>query len=160
MVTVRNARFPADAEAVVAIFREYVASPSVSLAYQNYEAEFARLPGDYAQPDGRLLLAEVDGQIGGCVALRRVTDSICEMKRLYVRPGRRGLGIGRLLIERLLAEAADAGYSEIRLDVLEEFKHAQRLYEQFGFVDAEPVSYNPVPGTRFLGLKLAPPSHQ
>ncbi len=153
-VTIRNACFPEDAAGVLAIFREYVESPSVSLAYQNYEAEFAALPGDYAMPGGRLLLAEIDGQIGGCVALRRVDAAICEMKRLYVRPAARGLAIGRRLVERLLVEAVDAGYQEIRLDVLDEFSHAQRLYYDLGFVNAEPVSYNPVPGTRFLGRKL------
>lgn len=154
MAAIRLARYPQDAAAVLDIFREFVASPSVSLAHQNNEAEFATLPGKYAPPGGRLLLAEHDGQIVGCVALRRVTDAICEMKRLYVRPAGRGLQLGRRLVERLLGEARDAGYAEMRLDVLDEFRHAQRLYEALGFVEAEPVSFNPLPGTRFLGLKL------
>lgn len=150
----RHARFPEDAGAVLAIWREFVASPSVSLAHQNNEAEFADLPGKYAPPDGRLLVAERDGQIVGCIAFRKVDERICEMKRLYVRPQERGRGIGRRLSERLLAEARDAGYSEMRLDVLEEFERARALYTTLGFEPAEPIAFNPLPGTSFLGLKL------
>lgn len=151
---VRQARFPEDAEAVLGIWREYVANPSVSLDYQGYEAEFADLPGKYEPPAGRLLLAERDGTVAGCVALRKVNHSICEMKRLYVRPDARGAGIGRQLVERLLAEARDAGYAEMRLDVLAEFEHARKLYAAFGFAPADAVSFNPVPGAAFLGLSL------
>jgi len=155
MLSIRPAHYPQDAAAVLSILREFVASPSVSLAHQNSEAEFAALPGYYAPPEGRLLLAEGDdGAILGIVALRKITPEICEMKRLYVRPAGRGLGLGRQLIARLLAEAREAGYAEIRLDVLAEFTFAQRLYAEFGFAPADPVSFNPLPGTRFLGLAL------
>ena len=154
MTTIRPAAFPADAEAVLDIWREFVASPSVSLNYQNYEAEFADLPGKYAPPDGRLIVAERDGALDGCIALRKVDDQICEMKRLYVRPRARGAGLGLQLVARLIEEAGEAGYAEMRLDVLAEFERAKILYRQLGFVAAKPVSFNPLPGTEFLGLKL------
>jgi GNAT superfamily N-acetyltransferase len=150
----RHARFPEDAVAVLAIWREFVASPKASLAYQNYEAEFADIPGKYAPPEGRLLLAEYDGDVAGCVGLRKVDERICEMKRLYVRPGSRGYGLGRRLVERLLVEAKEAGYEEMRLDVLQEFGQARRLYADLGFAPAEPITFNPLPGTAFLGLAL------
>lgn len=151
---VREAQFPQDSEAVLGIWREYIASPTVSLDFQGNAAEFALLPGKYAPPDGRVLLAMMSEAIVGCVAMRRVDDAICEMKRLYVRPWARGTGAGRMLVERLIQEARLAGYGEMRLDVLAEFDRAQQLYRDLGFRDAEPVSFNPVPGTRFLGLRL------
>lgn len=152
--TVRQARFPEDAGALLEIWREFVASPSVSLDHQGNEAEFADLPGKYAPPAGRVLVADGAGGLAGCVAFRQVGPSICEMKRLYVRPSARGTGLGRRLVERLIAEAREAGYAEMRLDVLEEFRHAQRLYAELGFAPADPVSFNPLPGTAFLGLSL------
>jgi ribosomal protein S18 acetylase RimI-like enzyme len=155
MATIRHASFPADAAAVLDIWREFVASPTVSLDYQGNEAEFADLPGKYAQPHGRVIVAEQSGELLGCVALRKVTPEICEMKRLYVRPQARGLRLGYRLVTRLIDEARGAGYSEMRLDVLAEFEQAQALYRSLGFVPAEPVSFNPLPGTAFLGLMLS-----
>jgi putative acetyltransferase len=151
---IRAARFPEDIDSLLEIWREYVASTSASLDYQGNDAEFAALPGKYAPPDGRVLLAEHDGLIIGCVAFRKVDKAICEMKRLYVRPTGRGLNLGRMLVERLIIEAKEAGYVEMRLDVLYEFKHARKLYEKIGFIPAEPVSYNPILQTSFLGLAL------
>jgi ribosomal protein S18 acetylase RimI-like enzyme len=151
---VRHARFPEDTAAVLSIWREFVANTTVSLAHQNYEAEFTNIPGKYAPPEGRLLLAERGGEVAGCVAFRKVDDRICEMKRLYVRPGARGEGLGRRLAERLLVEARKAGYEEMRLDVLAEFENARNLYADLGFAPAEPIAFNPLPGTDFLGLKL------
>ena len=154
MATIRHAKFPADTLAVLDIWREYVASPSVSLDYQGNDAEFAALPGKYAAPAGCVLLADHDGEIDGCIAYRGVGAGLCEMKRLYVRPRARGGHLGRDLVSRLIGEARTAGYLEMRLDVLEEFASARRLYETYGFVPAEPVSHNPIPGTAFLGLRL------
>jgi ribosomal protein S18 acetylase RimI-like enzyme len=154
MTEIKHASFPADHGHVVSIFREYVASPSVSLDFQDYEAEFAVLPGKYAAPDGCLLLAWKDGAVVGCAALRRVDQATCEMKRVYVRPAGRGENIGRRMVEKILEEARIAGYTRISLDVLPEFIAAQRLYESLGFTEAPPVSFNPVPGTRYLGLEL------
>jgi putative acetyltransferase len=154
MLLVRSATFPSDAAAVLAIWQEFVASPSVSLAHQGNDEEFADIPGKYAAPDGCILLAEQNNQIVGCIAYKNAVDSICEMKRLYVRPKARGMGLGRKLAERLITQARAAGYREMRLDVLAEFRHAQKLYRDLGFVEAEPISFNPLPGTQFLGLKL------
>ena len=157
MVEIRQALFPADHRAVLEIFTEYVRSPSVSLAYQGYAEEFANLPGKYAPPDGRLLLAAEGARVLGCVALRKVDDRICEMKRLYVRPEGRGKALGRRLAEAVVAEARAAGYAEIRLDVLPEFAAARQIYQSMGFGPAAAVSYNPIPGTAFLGLDLTAP---
>jgi putative acetyltransferase len=154
MITMRHACFPEDTAAVLDIWREYIASPSVSLDYQDYEAEFADLPGKYAPPGGRLLLGEVAGRIEGSIALPEVSDTVCEMKRLYVRPGARGHGLGAELVRRLIAEARKAGHAEMRLDVLAEFEAARRPYAELGFVPADPVSINPIPGASFLGLRL------
>ena len=156
MTEIKPAIFPDELEHVVAILREYVASPSVSLAFQNYEAEFAALPGKYAAPEGRLLLAWKGQAVVGCAALRRIDGSTCEMKRVYVRPDARGENLGRRLIERILDEARVAGYSRICLDVLPEFSAAQRIYESLGFQPAAPVTFNPVPGTKYLALELLP----
>jgi GNAT superfamily N-acetyltransferase len=154
MLDIRPAAFPQDREGLLDIWREFVASPSVSLDFQGNEAEFADLPGKYAPPGGLVLLAVSDSGIVGCVAMRRVSDAVCEMKRLYVRPAARGLGVGRRLAERLLAEARRIGYAEMRLDVLAEFEQARKLYRELGFEDADPVSCNPLPGTQFLGKAL------
>lgn len=154
MLTIRQAIFPADRDAVTSIFREYVTSPSVSLDFQGYEAEFASLPGNYAPPEGRLLLACEGSAVLGCAALRRIDAASCEMKRVYVRPAARGRHLGRQLVEALVAEAKLAGYSRICLDVLPEFVAAQELYASLGFRPSEPVSFNPVPGTQFLARSL------
>lgn len=151
---IRPARFPEDHAEVVGIFREYVGSPSVSLDFQDYEAEFAALPGKYAAPQGCLLLAWQQGAVVGCAALRPVDRTCGEMKRVYVRPTARGTGLGRQLVERIIAEARAAGYRRICLDVLPEFAVARQLYLALGFQPAPPVTFNPVPGTAFLGLDL------
>ncbi len=151
---IRMAVFPQDHAQVIGIFQEYVNSPSVSLDFQEYAAEFAALPGKYAAPEGRLLLAWRGDAVVGCAALRRVDARTCEMKRVYVRPAARGEQLGRRLVERIIDEARGAGYARICLDVLPEFTAAQRLYASLGFSPAPPVSFNPVPGTQFLGLDL------
>ena len=154
MTTIRHAEFPRDAAAVLDIWREFVASPTVSLDYQSNETEFANIPGKYAQPSGRIMVAEQDGQLVGCGAFRKVTSEICEMKKLYVRPVARGLSLGYQLTSILIEEARLAGYAEMRLDVLAEFVKAREIYAALGFEAAEPISYNPTAGASFLGLKL------
>src|SRR5450830_965088 len=109
MTEIHHARFPHDLDAVKDIFREYVGSATVSLEFQDYEAEFAALPGKYAAPQGRLLLAWRGERVVGCVALRQVDATTCEMKRVYVRPEARGEQLGRRLVERILDEARAAG---------------------------------------------------
>jgi len=155
MTTIRAAIFPGDLPAVTAIFREYVASPAANLDFQDYEQEFAQLPGKYAEPDGCILLAVAPTGVLGCAALRRVdNDGTCELKRVYVRPAARGMDLGRQLVEQMQQVARDAGYTRMCLDVLPEFVAAQKLYASLGFVPAAPVSFNPVPGTKFLALDL------
>ncbi|ARU06191.1 hypothetical protein CCO03_17275 [Comamonas serinivorans] len=141
----------------LAIFREYVASPTVSLDYQGHAAEFADLAGHYAPPQGGLVLAWRGDEVLGCAALRRVDAQRGELKRVYVRPAARGLRLGERLVRAVIARATQAGYQRLCLDVLPEFQAAQRLYERLGFVDAEAVTFNPVPGTRFMALNLAEP---
>lgn len=155
-LTPRLACFPQDLAAVVDIFQEYVRSPTADLGFQNFEAEFATLPGAYAQPQGCVLLAWKGDQVLGCAALRRVGSDAerCELKRVYVRPAGRGLGLGRVLVERMLTEARAVGYRRMCLDVLPEFVAAQALYASLGFLPSEPVSHNPVVGAQFLALDL------
>jgi putative acetyltransferase len=154
MTIIRRATFPDDTVSVLDMWREFIANSPVNLDYQNNEAEFATFTEKYAAPKGCVLLAETDGGVVGCVAMRQVTAAICEMKRLYVRPDARGKHLGRKLAERLIAEARAAGYREMRLDVQAKFLPARKLYADLGFVPAEPVSFNPVPGASFLGLPL------
>jgi ribosomal protein S18 acetylase RimI-like enzyme len=140
----------ADMTEVRALFREYASSLGVDLAFQQFDAEVASLPGDYDP----ILLARWDGAVAGCVAMHPYREDICEMKRLYVRPGFRKYGIGRALALRIIEEASSRGYLAMRLDTLPSMQDAMRLYESLGFVDIEPYRYNPIAGSRFLELTL------
>jgi GNAT superfamily N-acetyltransferase len=143
-----------DVEIARQIFREYETSIGVDLCFQSFEKELAELPGRYAPPGGRLYLLRIDGEVEGCIALRPAGEHDCEMKRLYVRPARRGLGAGRLLAERVIADARAIGYRRMLLDTLDSMQSAQRLYESLGFVDAEPYTHNPLGGVRYMQLDL------
>lgn len=153
-VEIRDARLPDEVPLVRALFREYVDGLGVDLSFQDVEAELAGLPGAYAPPAGRLLLAWSAGAPVGCVALRPLGDGAGEMKRLYLRPAGRGLGLGRALAERVRDAARDAGYARLRLDTLATMHDAQRLYRAMGFVEIAPYAHNPIAGTRFLELDL------
>lgn len=146
----------ADLAAVAALFRDYAASLAVDLAYQDFAAELASLPGKYSLPAGRLFLARgADGNPLGCVALRPMQDpGRCEMKRLYVAPTGRGIGLGRRLAEAAVEAAREIGYAEIWLDTLLSMRAAQDLYERMGFRDVEPYYDTPVAGTRFMRMGL------
>jgi ribosomal protein S18 acetylase RimI-like enzyme len=154
VASIRRARTRADLEAVRALFREYEQSLGIDLDFQGFERELRELPGAYAAPGGRLLLAWVDGEPAGCVGLRALDGHACELKRLYVRPGHRGLGLGRTLVERALVDARRLGYGSVRLDTLPSMSAAKRLYESLGFRPIAPYRFNPVPGTDYLELEL------
>lgn len=145
-------------EATREIFREYAKSLGVDLCFQNFEAELARLPGDYAPPRGSLLLALVDGQVAGCCALRPLDEvdvpNASEMKRLFVRPAFRGLGLGRELAQAILDEALRLGYDSVLLDTLDEMEAARALYEDLGFEEIAPYYHNPLPGAHYLQANL------
>lgn len=154
MLQFRQAVTPDEIETVRQLMTEYQELLGVDLSFQGFQEELRSLPGVYAPPAGRLLLALHDGNAIGCVALRAAGGSRCEMKRLFVRPSARGLGAGKALVMRLLDEARAIGYTEIVLDTLPSMGDAQRLYEQFGFRDIAPYRPNPVAGTRYLSKSL------
>ena len=141
-----------------AIFREYADSLGIDLCFQNFEAELASLPGEYAAPGGHLLLAWVDGELAGCGAFRPLTDAdyanACEMKRLYVRRAFRRFGLGRQLAQALMDAALQAGYSAMLLDTLDDMEAARELYASLGFQDVPPYYFNPIPGAHYLKADL------
>lgn len=154
MTDIRHAELPQDLEVVLELFREYADSLGIDLGFQSFAAELSALPGKYEPPAGRILIAWKGTQAVGCVALRPLDSSACEMKRLYVRPVARGEKLGRRLAESICQEARQAGYSRICLDTLPTMGSAQALYRSLGFVPIEPYVFNPIPGTKFLALDL------
>jgi ribosomal protein S18 acetylase RimI-like enzyme len=154
--TITSATTAADIDAVRVLFHAYAASLDVDLAYQDFAAELAGLPGRYVPPTGALLIArDAAGMPLGCVALRALDmPGLCEMKRLYVAPAGRGIGLGRRLVEAVVAEARRQGHAEMRLDTLADMAAAQALYRAAGFVEAAPHYPTPVAGTLFLRLTL------
>ena len=138
------------------LFEEYAAGIGISLCFQNFDRELANLPGDYAAPDGQLLLAEEDDQLAGCIALRKLDDGVCEMKRLFLREAYRGQGLGRVLVESIIDEARKLGYTYMRLDTIPgPMDKAIALYRSMGFVEIGPYYKNPVEGAKFMELELA-----
>ncbi len=151
-------------QAVRALFVDYAESLAVDLCFQNFEQELAALPGDYAPPLGALLLALVDDQPAGCVAMRMLPDSdhtnACEMKRLFVRKPFRRFGLGRLLTQKLMDVAHQAGHSCMLLDTLDDMEAARGLYASLGFFEIEPYYFNPIAGAHYLKVMLdAPGAH-
>jgi len=153
-VAVAPAATPAEIEEIRALFLEYAASLGVDLRFQGFQEELAGLPGAYAPPAGRLLLARANESVIGGVGLRPLAPGTCEMKRLYVRPAHRALKAGRLLAEATIREARAIGYSAMRLDTLPGMEAAQALYASLGFRDIPAYYANPVPGARYRELDL------
>jgi ribosomal protein S18 acetylase RimI-like enzyme len=157
MFAIRSAGSPADVATARALFREYADSLGVDLCFQDLETELATLPGAYHPPHGALLLAARDGEEDavGCVALRPLEPpAIAELKRLYVRPKARGLGLGAALTEAALERARAAGYAHIRLDTLPTMTAAQALYRRLGFREIAPYRSNPIPGALYMERDL------
>ena len=137
------------------LFLEYADSLGFSLSFQRFDEELKNLPGAYAPPSGRLLLAHHQRKAAGCVALRPLDRKICEMKRLYVRPAYRGKGVGRILVDRVIAEARIIGYERMRLDTIESsMQDAIALYRRRGFREIAPYRSNPIAGALYLELLL------
>jgi putative acetyltransferase len=154
LLTIRQAHEGQALAAARQLFEEYAASLDISLCFQGFDEELSSLPGAYAPPRGRLLLACRGKERAGCVALRSLEPDTCEMKRLYVRPAYRSDGVGRLLAERIIHEAATAGYRRMRLDTLPTMQAALQLYRRLGFREIAPYTTSPVEGAVFLELQL------
>ena len=150
-----QATLPEHIEQVRGLFLEYRKSLGFSLCFQSFDEELKNLPGSYGPPSGRLLLARYPDHAAGCIALRKLEAGICEMKRLYVRPEERGRGLGRMLVERLIAEARAAGYVRMRLDTVESaMKDAVALYRRMGFREIAPYSSVPIESALWMELVL------
>jgi putative acetyltransferase len=150
-----QAASPAQIAQAKELFLEYAQSLAFSLCFQSFDKELARLPGDYAPPDGRLLLAEYEDKLAGCVALHKLEAGICEMKRLYLRPQFRGKGLGRVLAEHVINEARKSGYQRMRLDTVEPImKDAVAMYRRLGFKEIAPYCTNPIEGALYMELEL------
>jgi ribosomal protein S18 acetylase RimI-like enzyme len=149
---------PADTPELIAqvhdLIKEYSGSLGIDLCFEGIEKELTELPGEYAPPTGRLLAAVTGGRADGCVALRKVTDQICELRRLYVRPNLRGHGAGRALVQELIDEAKKIGYRKMRLDTLASMSEAILLYRSLGFYDIHPYRHIPVADAKYMEKEL------
>jgi len=136
------------------LFEEYAASLDIDLCFQDFGHELETLPGAYAAPEGAIIVAFADGEPAGCVALRRFERTVCEMKRLYVKPEHRGKGIGRSLAEAVIARAREIGYASIKLDTLQSMTEANALYVALGFTECSPYRHNPCQCPVYMELSL------
>lgn len=157
-LNLRRAQDAQDMLMARALFEDYQADLGIDLCFQGFTNELDRLPGEYAEPAGALVLAFVDGAPAGCCALRPLVNSdhinACEMKRLFVRPAFRGFGLGRLLVDEILSLARLAGYSNMLLDTLRDMEAARALYQEAGFIEVAPYYHNPLPGAHYLKVEL------
>lgn len=155
---IKHAQIPSEIEEVRRLFREYEADLGEDLCFQGFEQELANLPGKYAPPGGALLIAVHENRTVGCVGLRALADGVCEMKRLFVRPETRGLGLGRKLATQIIDVARSLGYTLMRLDTLARLTKAVQLYKTLGFRTTAPYYSNPLPGVVYLELNLSGPT--
>jgi putative acetyltransferase len=153
-VRLRTARDRASIALVARMFREYADGLGFPLDFQGFHHEVASLPGEYAPPRGSLILAFVGSHPAGCVGVRPIDPVTAEMKRLFVRNEFRGEGVGRQLVDRVLADARRIGYQRMRLDTVPEMTEAIRLYRRRGFVEIAPYRYNPIPGALYFEIDL------
>ena len=150
-----QAESPEQIAAIRELFLEYAQSLGFSLCFQGFDQELVTLPGDYAPPSGRLVLAIFENQPAGCVGLHALDQEVCEMKRLYVRLRIRGKGLGRALAERVIVEARGIGYKKLRLDTVEpRMQAAVAMYRALGFREIEPYRPNPIDGALYMELQL------
>ncbi|MEP6742999.1 MAG: GNAT family N-acetyltransferase [bacterium] len=150
-----QAQSPEEIGSARELFEEYAAWLGINLCFQNFDKELRELPGDYAPPRGRLFLAVNDDEVMGCVALRKIGDGVCEMKRLYLRPEFRGMGLGRTLAETIIESGREIGYRCMRLDTLPgKMDQAIAMYRSLGFQEIAPYYKNPVEGAAFMELTL------
>ena len=154
MIAITQAKSAEEIAAIRDLFQDYAGWVRVDLGFQGFAEELTGLPGAYAPPRGCLFLGVNEGRPAGCGALRPVAEKVCEMKRLFVRPGNQGQGLGRMLAERLIAEARTIGYSTMLLDTLPRMHSAIRLYESLGFIRRAPYYQSPIEGTIFMELDL------
>jgi len=154
VIDVIIASMPAQLEECRILFQEYADWLGIDLSYQGWAQELAALPGNYAPPLGKLLLAMANEQTAGCVAMRPMNETVCEMKRLFVRPAFRGMGIGQQLAQGILDDARQQGYTSMRLDTLPHLQAAIRLYEQLGFVRCSAYYDSPIENTIFMEMIL------
>jgi putative acetyltransferase len=159
-VSVTSVERTEDLPTIRRLFEEYAAELGYDLCFQGFANELETLPGSYARPEGRLLLASVKDEAAGCVGLRRLDPEVCEMKRLYVRPAYRGVGAGRMLAQAIVAEGRAAGYRRMRLDTLSTMLGALAVYRKLGFRDIAPYRDNPISGAVYLELELDRPSRE
>ena len=154
MVTIREAHYQPYLDEVRMLFEQYEAELDFDLCSQHFQEELDGLPGAYAPPEGCLLLAEQEGRAAGCVALRKLEEGVCEMKRLYVWPAFRGRTIGRLLTEAVIGQARGLGYDALRLDTVPPMERARALYARLGFREIAPYCLNPIGGAIYMERDL------
>lgn len=142
-ISIEKIATPEDLDEVKGLFREYEKFLGLSLCFQNFEEELAKLPAKYAEPEGAIYLAKVDGASAGCVALWKLGEGVCEMKRLYVRPAYQGIGLGKKLANTIIDEAKRKKYRKMKLDTLRRLESANRLYHTLQFTETKPYNYNP-----------------
>lgn len=143
-----------DLEEIKNLFREYAKFLEISLDFQDFESELAKLPAKYAEPEGAIFLAKIDSQPAACVALWKLEEGICEMKRLYVKPEFQGLGLGKKMAQTIIEEAKGKGYKIMKLDTLRRLKSANYLYASLGFRETKPYNYNPESDVAYFEKEL------